>query len=292
MGITRQCVFRYLQQLRFAPSSIASLALEYLGIARIVRIVGTAGQVHGLAVRRETACAFVVLAVQFRFDGFRCLPLVLLVFLGHEDVACLHARDATHLVALCLWTRRSQEQLVPLIAVEHGREVGTSRVEERFFLYRVQGRLLLPYLGLCASLQTFDGTWVVGHTVEEQLIVLRSILVIALLVLHLRQIEDSHRVGILVSDGILIGTYGLGGEVDMTIAFGHLPCPLASLRFVLHSRAAIALLVFGSSIEVFPNGKVSITLLDVRLGTTAGEHQEECQQIQSYERSPFHTLII
>jgi hypothetical protein len=78
----------------------------------------------------------------------------------------------------------------------------------------------------------------------------------------------------MVADGVVVSADGLVGVVDAPIAFGHLPCTFAALGFVLAAGAAVAFLVLGGGIEIFPYGKECIALLNILFGTTGREEDE------------------
>ena len=80
VSIAGECVFADLQELWFAPRSIAACAGIDFGIAWIVGIVGAAREVHRLAVGREAADAFFVFAVELAFSRFGLIPLPLVIF--------------------------------------------------------------------------------------------------------------------------------------------------------------------------------------------------------------------
>ena len=81
MGETGKGIFRDNQILGLAPGGIAAARHGDGGVARVVGVGLADGQVHALAVGRETAGTLVHLGVQFRVDGLGLAPFALVVFL-------------------------------------------------------------------------------------------------------------------------------------------------------------------------------------------------------------------
>ena len=104
----------------------------------------TLGQIHSASVRRERAGTLVVVGVQLCVDDLRTLPLALVVLRRDKDVGILRAGDATIFVAFGLVARRGEEQLVVILAVQHGRVVCPSRVEQVFALHGIVRPGFLP----------------------------------------------------------------------------------------------------------------------------------------------------
>ena len=275
VGIARERVLRDFEPLRVAPGGIGALAGEYLGIARIVGVVGAACEVHRLAVGREGAGPLVVVRVQFRLDFLGLSPLAFVVLLRHEDVSGLGTRDAAYLVACGLWPCAGDEELVVVVAVEHGREVCPPAVQQGFLLDGVRCGSLLPLGGQLAASQSDGSQRVSGCRRQEGFVVLDGILVVAHLLLRLCQVENGCRVGVVVSDGVLVGSGRLSRVVHASVCLGHLPSPFAAFLFLLDCRAGIGLLVFGCRVIVFADGVEGIALLHVFLGAARGQHGDD-----------------
>ena len=88
-----------------------------------------------------------------------------------------------------------------------------------------------------------------------------GILVAAVLHQLLGQMEERHRVGLLVAHGIVIGGNGFLGVVDAAVAVGHLQRPAATQRPFLGRRLGISLAVLGGSVVVFAQGIELVALL-------------------------------
>ena len=265
VGIAREGILADGEQRRLAPRGIASLAGVYLGIARVVGVVGAAGQIHRFPVGAETDGSFVVLAVQFALHALHGHPFPLVVLLGEEDVGSFGSCDAADLVARSLGACAAQEELVGFLAQQDRAVVGSSAVQVGFLLHRVECGVLFPGRSQLTSFLSVDCQLVGGVDFQEGLVVLDGVLVVALPLLHLSQVEKGHIVGILVSDGVLIGSHRLGAIVHLPVAFSHLPSPFAPLRFLFGGSASVAFLVLGCCVVVFSDGVESVALLDVIL---------------------------
>ena len=132
--------------------------------------------------------------------------------------------------------RGGEEELVVLRPAEHGRVVGTPRIEEVFALHGVCRPFCLPLWGFLCRTQSDDGQRMVAHAVNHHLEVFRRLLVLAVLHQLLGQQQIGQRVGLLVAHGIVVGGNGFLGEVDAAVAVGHLQRTLSPERAILRTR--------------------------------------------------------
>ena len=123
MRIAGKRVAGKLHLLRLAPGSITPAGSDNRGIAWIGRVGDTLGEIHLTLVGRETTGSLVVVRVQSAGHRFGLAPFPLVVFLRHEDIASLSARDAAQFVARRLVAGGSEIKLVILVAEEHRRIV-------------------------------------------------------------------------------------------------------------------------------------------------------------------------
>ena len=156
MGKGGERVLRHLEDGGLAPRGIAALRGGYLGIARIGGVGLAHRQVHGPEVGREGTGPLVLLGVEFAVYRLGLGPFALVVLLREEDVGILGAGDAADLVALGLIAGAGEEELVAVVASQHGRILGTTRVEQFLLLHGVARILgfLLPLRSHTGRLQS------------------------------------------------------------------------------------------------------------------------------------------
>ena len=273
MGIAGEGILGDDQGCGLAPCRIRALGGGYGGKSGRGGISGADGEIHRLAIWRETAGSLIVGRIQFGFYQFRPVPLAVLIFGSHHDVGILGAGDATVFVALHLIAGGGEEELVVVIASQHGRIVGPSGVEEVFLLHRILRALRLPLRCHLCRLQSVDCQLVVGSTVDSHLEVLGRLLVVARLHQLLSETQIGGTVGLLVSHGVVVGGNGLLGIIDSAIAVGQFECPLATVLPILGWCRRVGFLVLRSGIVVFAQGIELVALFHGGVGSTGSHHE-------------------
>ena len=232
MGKAGKSVLAYRQNLRLRPGCIASLACINLCITWIIAVERADCQVHRLAIRRETTSTFLVFAIQFTFKDFHGFPLAFVVFLREEDVCTFGTCDATYLIAFGIVPGAAEIKHIALVAKQGRAEVASTAGQDRFLLDAVKRERVLPFGCQLATFQAVESQCVARNLFEEGGIGLDGTLVVTVLLLKLSEIEQSRRVGIAITNGILISTNGLCRIVDTTVTLCHLPCSLTAFVLV------------------------------------------------------------
>ena len=232
-------------------------------------------QKHLALVNREAAGALVEVAVQSRFYLLWLAPFALVVFLREEYVACLCARYARNLVALSLVACRREVELVVLVAEEHGRIVGASRVEDVHFLHCVARAVLLPFGCLLCRLQSFACQCVFGHRVEHHLKLLFRLLIVAVSHQLTGKVEVCQRAVLLVAYDVSVSRDGFLRRVYAVVAVSQLARNLPALLALLRRCLRVGLLKLCGSVVVFADSEIFLCLLQVFLCAAGHEQQAE-----------------
>ena len=229
------------------------------------------GEVHLAPIGTEGTRTLLGIGVQSALHGFGLAPVAFVILDRYKNIGGLAPRDAAQLVACGLVAGRGEVQLVVVVAQEHGRIVGASRVQHVHLLHRVPAARLLPSTGTLCREQSCAGQLMVGHRVEYQLIFVGRLFVVAVPEQLASQAQVRHDVVLSVSDDVAVGGDGLWRSVQSVIAQRHSLGTLAAGVPFLGRCLAIGLLKLVGRIVILANGQKLFALLHVPFRTTAGQ---------------------
>ena len=94
-----------------------------------------------------------------------------------------------------------------------------------------------------------------------------SLLEVAVLQLQLSQVEDGRGVGLLVAQGVVVGSHGALRLVDTAVAVGHLQGSLAAQGALLGCCLGIGFLVHRGGVVVLAKCEELVALLHGSVGS-------------------------
>ena len=123
--------------------------------------------------------------------------------------------------------------MVEVAVKELRAKVGTARIEELCIPHGVSGGILAQLQRIAAAAHTVLGKAEFRLQGKKFLIVLYGLGIFPLGLLRLGHMENSHTVGVLIANGILVGSGSACAHVEPTVALSHLESHFSAQRPLL-----------------------------------------------------------
>ena len=253
--ISRQRIGSDFKLHRGAPLGLTALRCVNLHRGGRVEFAASLSKIHRRPIRRKRCNTFIKVSIQFTLGRLWTLPHALLIFLSHIYVAILGACDFALGSTLRLLGRRGEIQLVVRTIEKHRAEIGATRIKQFRSRHLVARGRSLDASSILAATQSVAGKHALRLLLKECLVILHGIFIFALHMLALRQIKQSHTVGVIIAYSIAIGSRCICSHIQVAIALAHPEGHSATQRALLAlSEFVIHLLVGEHCCMIFASG--------------------------------------
>ena len=221
----------------------------------------------------------------------RGAPVAEAVLFGDEEVGKLLSRDAVSLLAGGGFACGGEDDFVVVVADPTGGKVGVSRGVDLFqgreLIFR---RVLHPFLNQLYGLQTTRPSWVVGHSLDVNLIHFGGFpeLLVHLVGLGQAEIHFGVGVGVVGFQQPLVVGFGPLGEAYEAVAFTQLEGDAVAF-FLVAAQFAVGfpIAVGGFGVLLAPEGQIGVSGRVSSLCVEVAAHEDE-QDRQQDEDVFFH----